>query len=258
MREDFFTVDDTGDTVTIPDTVNGGVTQVTASVTIAGKPFGGDAYIKLEEVYTFTTPVDAATALIKRDEMSDILRDQGIAQAQGTADAIRNHLSETSASRGVVAVPVVQSAASSGAQFGKQATMNVANGGPVPVTGGLQWGSIKSKFGDGDLRYITTASQSPDELKTLLLNELKVKGLNPEALTVWDNRTGPRGLEAGVPAGCVAAVKVSKEAQEFVPLEIQTAAIARAKHNADGSLYIWLTKEGESALKFGALDRIKL
>jgi hypothetical protein len=53
-------------------------------------------------------------------------------------------------------------------------------------------------------------------------------------------------------------VKVSKEAQEFVAVELQTAAIARAKHNADGSVYVWLTKEGEAALKFGALDRIKL
>jgi len=51
---------------------------------------------------------------------------------------------------------------------------------------------------------------------------------------------------------------VAKEAQEFVPAEIQTTALARAKHNADGSLYVWLTKEGEAALKFGALDRIKI
>jgi hypothetical protein len=87
---------------------------------------------------------------------------------------------------------------------------------------------------------------------------MQAKGLNPEALVVWDNRTGPRGLEAGVPAGCVAAVKISKEAQDFVPLEIQNVAVARVKHNSDGSVYVWLTKEAEAALKFGALDRIKV
>ena len=232
-------------------------------MTIAAKPLGGDAFIKLEEVYTFDAPVDAATAIIKRDEIMDILRDQALTQAQHTADSIRKHIAENP--RGNVSIHSVAPQAPAGTQagttapsFGAPATVAVANGAAVPTTGGLVWSSVKSKFGDGELRFVTTASQSTDQLKDLVLGQLRTKGLNPEALIVWDNRTGARGLEAGIPAGCVAAVKVAKEAAEFVPAEIQSIAIARAKHNADGSLYVWLTKEGEAALKFGALDRIKV
>lgn len=257
----FYSVEEETNTAVI-NPATGGVSQVSASVTIAAKPLGGDAFIKLEEVFTFDTPVDHATAIIKRDEIAEILRDQALAQAQAAADAIRKHIADNP--RGNVSVHPVTPQVSAGSQagttapsFGQQATVAVANGATVPPTGGLAWSSVKSKFGEGELRFVTTASQSTDQLKALVLDQIRTKGLNPEALVVWDNRTGARGLEAGVPAGCVAAVKVSKEAQEFVPAEIQTLAIARAKHNADGSLYVWLTKEGEAALKFGALDRIK-
>lgn len=241
----------------------GGVSQVTASVTVSAKPLGGDAFIKLEETFTFDSPVDQGTAVVQRSLILDILREQALEEAQKTADAIRKHIADNP--RGNVSVHPVAPAVPQGTQvgteaprFGAPATVAVANGATVPPTGGLQWGSVKSKFGEGELRFVTTASQSTDELKNLALAQMQQKGLNPEALVVWDNRTGARGLEAGIPAGCVAAVKVSKEAADFVPAEIQTVAIARVKHNSDGSLYVWLTKEGEAALKFGALDRIKV
>lgn len=258
----FYHVEEETNTAVI-NAATGGVSQVTASITIAAKPLGGDAFIKLEETFTFDTPVDQGTAIIKRDEIVDILREQALQQAQTTADAIRKHIAENP--RGNVSVHTVGQSTPQGTQagteaprFGTQATVAVANGAAAPTTtGGLQWSSVKSKFGEGELRFVTTASQSSDELKAMVLSQMQAKGLNPEALVVWDNRTGARGLEAGVPAGCVAAVKVSKDAQDFVPLEVQSIALARVKHNADGSIYVWLTKEGESALKFGALDRIK-
>jgi hypothetical protein len=258
----FYSVDEQSNTATINDG-SGGVSQVTASVTISAKPLGGDAFVKLEETFTFATPVDEATAIYKRDEIIDILREQAILKAQETADSIRAHIASNP--RGNVSVHPVAPAAAPAAQagvqapaFGAAATVAVANGATPAPSSGLQWGSVKSRFGEGELRFVTTASQSSDELKSLVLAEMQAKGLNPDALVVWDNRTGAKGLEAGVPAGCVAAVKVSKEAQEFVPVEVQNIALARVKHNSNGSVYVWLTKEAESALKFGALDRIKV
>ena len=257
----FYSIDEGTNTAVI-NPATGGVSQVAASITISAKPLGGDAFIKLEETFVFDSPVDAATAIFKREEMLDILRDQVILQAQATADAIRKHIADTP--RGNVSVHAVTQQATAPTQsgqtapaFGAQATVAVANGATPVNSGGLQWGTVKSKFGEGELRFVTSASQSSDQLKSLVLAQMQTKGINPEALVVWDNRTGARGLEAGVPAGCVAAVKVSKEAQEFVPLEVQNIALARVKHNSDGSVYVWLTKEAEAALKFGALDRIK-
>jgi hypothetical protein len=258
----FYPVEDKQPTINLNPA--GGVSEVVASVTISAKPLGGDAFIKLEETFTFLQPVDADTAINKRESMVGILREQAIEQAQLAADTIRQHVANNP--RGHVSVhPVQPQAAPAGTQFGQTApafgsaaTVAVANGATPTLSGGLVWSSVKSKFGDGELRFVTTSSQSSDELKALVLDEMRKKGINPEALVVWDNRTGAKGLEAGVPAGCVAAVKIAKEAQEFVSPEVQSVALARVKHNANGTVYVWLTKEGESALKFGALDRIKL
>lgn len=258
-----YSIEDNGDTAVIP-TQQGGVTTVTASVTINGKPLGADAFVKLEETFEFAAPVDPDEAITQRTLMLSVLREQAIAEAQKTADAIRKHIADNP--RGNVsvhpvapAVPQGTQASASAPSFGAPATVAVANGAALPPTGGLVWSSVKSKFGDGELRFVTTQSQSTDELKALVLSQMSQKfGLNPEALVVWDNRTGARGLEAGVPAGCVAAVKISKDAEAFVPAEVFSVAIARVKHNSDGSLYVWMTKEGEAALKFGALDRIKV
>lgn len=262
-NDPFYSIEEENTAVINPAT--GGVSQVSVSITISAKPLGGDAFIKLEETYTFDSPVDDAAAIIRRSDMADILREQAIEEAQKTANDLREHIINNP--RGNVSIHPVAPSAPTGAaagteapRFGAAATVAVANGAtPAPVTGGLQWASVKAKFGEGELRFVTTSSQSTDELKARVLEQMSSKfGLNPEALVVWDNRTGAKGLEAGVPAGCVAAVKISKEATEFVPAEIASLAVARVKHNSDGSLYIWMTKEGESALKYGALDRIKV
>jgi hypothetical protein len=118
--------------------------------------------------------------------------------------------------------------------------------------------SVPSKFGDGELRFISTASYSTSQLESEVGNWLRQHAMNPDAFKVWDNRPGQKGLEAGVPNGCVAAVKISKDAQEFVTGEIANQAIARVKFNSNGSLYIWFTKEAEAAIKYGALNGVKL
>lgn len=255
---------DDNETEVVVTNAAGGVSQVTASVTISAKPLGGDAFIKLEEVFQFTEPVDAGTALIQRSQMLEVLREQAIEEATLTANAIRAAVAATP--RGNVSVhPVQQAPVNTGTQFGQSvstdgpaATVAVANG-ATPVSSGQQWASVKAKFGDGELRFITTASYPSEKLKDDVANEmLKKFNINPQALVVWDNRVGPKGLEAGVPAGCVAAVKIAQEARDFVAAELHAVAVARVKQNADGSLYVWMTKEGEAALKYGALDRIKV
>jgi hypothetical protein len=118
--------------------------------------------------------------------------------------------------------------------------------------------SVPSKFGDGELRFITTATYSSSQLEAEVGNWLRQHGLNPDAFKVWDNRPGAKGLEAGVPNGCVAAIKISKDAQAYVAGDIANQAIGRVKFNNNGSLYIWLTKEAEAAIKYGALDGVKV
>lgn len=240
-----------------------GTSQVTVSITVSAKPLGGDAYIKMEEVFDFPTLVSPAEAEETRTYLLSNLRKQVLAEAVTTAEAIRELVANTP--RGNVSVHAVQPAvkpATQSGQFvpasGTAATVGVANGATPAASGGLQWAAVKSKFGEGELRFVTTASISSDQLKGDVLAQIQAKwGINPSALIVWDNRVGPKGLEAGIPAGCVTAVKIAKDAQDFVSPELHGAAIARSKFNADGSSYVWLTKEGEAALKFGALNAIK-
>jgi hypothetical protein len=242
-------------------TGEGGVSAVTVSITLSVKPLGADAFIKMEETYSFVEPVHEGVALVRRDEMLDILREQALEQAKSTADQVRELVASTP--KGNVSVhPVAPAPAPAGAFAGQAApvsgpaaTVAVANG-AAPATG--QWMSVASRFGDGDLRFLPTTVYPSEQLEAEVGKWLTAQGLNPDAFKVWDNRPGPKGLEAGVPNGCVAAVKISKDAQAYVPGDIANLAAARVKFNSNGSLYIWFTKEAEAAIKYGALDRLKV
>lgn len=246
---------------------DGGISHTSVSITLSTKALGVDAFIKLEETFAFSGPVDAATAIIKRDDMLEVLRDQVIEQALSAGEAVREAVAR--APRGNVSVtPVQQAPRNEGTQVGQfapaaggpAATVAVANGAaPAPVAAGAQeWMSVPSRFGDGEIRFLTSAAYSTERMEADVASWLQSKGLNPGAFKVWDNRTGPRGMEAGNPNGCVANIKIAKEAQEFVPGDIANLAVGRVKFNANGTLYVWLTKEAEAALKYGALDGIKL
>ena len=243
-----------------------GVSHTTVSITLSTKALGVDAFIKVEESFAFGNPVDAATAILKRDDMLDILREQAIEQALTTGDAVREAVAR--APRGNVSItPVQQAPVSQGTQAGRfapaasgpAATLAVANGAaPAPAAGGMQWMSVSSRFGDGEIRFLSSASYSTEQMEADVATWLVTKGLNPDAFKVWDNRTGPKGMEAGNPNGCVANIKLSKEAQAFVPQDVANQAIGRVKFNSNGTLYVWFTKEAEAALKYGALDGVKL
>lgn len=129
---------------------------------------------------------------------------------------------------------------------GLQAIQAAANGAPVNADGG--WRSVPSRFGDGDIRFLPCSVFPTMKLEQDVQAFLASKGLNPGFFKVWDNRPGPRGLEAGAPNGAVAAVKLIDGAPGKE--QLGNNAAARVKFNNDGSLYIWLTKEFEAALKF--------
>lgn len=242
----------------------GGVSSVSVSITLSTKALGADAFIKLEETYDFGIPVNDGTAVVRRAEMVEMLRDQVIEEAKTVVNAVREAVASTP--KGSVSVHPVNPVPASGVQAGAvapafsgpQATLAVANGATPAPQGGAQWLSVPSKFGDGELRFISTASYPSSQLEAEVGNWLRQHGFNPDAFKVWDNRPGQKGLEAGVPNGCVAAIKISKDAQGFVSGDIANQAIARVKFNNNGSLYIWMTKEAEAATKYGALNGVKL
>lgn len=262
-NEDDFTVETDHQPVY---TANGGVSQVSVSVTLSTKALGADAFIKLEETWDFQDPASPGEAAVQRAEIVDILRDQALQEAKRTVEEVRKFVASTP--KGNVSVHDVNPQAPSAApsqvgvvapSSGPAATVAVANGAQVPASGGLDWRSLPDRFdANKQFRFVSTMSQPTEVLVGLVNQWLLAQGLNPDAFKVWDNRTGPKGLESGVPQACVAAVKVAQDAAGFVSPDLAKQQLARVKHNSDGSLYIWFTKEAEAAIKYGALDQLKI
>jgi hypothetical protein len=230
-----------------------GVRSTSVSITLNAKSLGVDAFIKLEETREFPTLVSSGEAVIVREDIASILTDQALAIIEETAQTVK--AAAAAKPQGHVSVHQVNPAAPQGVAFNQVAPAQAGPAQVAAVANGAafqtEWKSVASKFGDGDLRFISTASYPSDRLEAEVRNWLSGKGLNPMLFKVWDNRPGPRGLEAGVPNGAVAAVKVGKEIIDACPPDFQKIPAARVKFNSDGSLYIWFTKEFESFLKYG-------
>lgn len=237
--------------------IDSGVRSTSVSITLNAKSLGVDAFVKVEETREFLPDLASpADAILVREELASILTDQALEIIAATAATVKTRLAELP--RGYVSVHQVHPAAPQGsakgsvapAQPGPAQVAAVANGASFQT----QWRSIPSKFGDGELRYITTASYSSGQLEADVSKWLEAKGLNPSLFKVWDNRPGPRGLENNVPNGAVAAVKVSRDIVDACPGDFQKIPAARVKFNGDGTLYCYFTKEFDAFLKYGGQD----
>lgn len=235
------------------DNITNGVRSTSVSITLNAKSLGVDAFVKVEETREFPELASAADAIIIREELSSILTEQALEIIASTAETVKAKLAEMP--RGHVSVHQVNPAAPQGVAVGTQAPAQPGPAQVAAVANGAsfqtEWRSVPSKFGDGELRFVATASYSTGQLESDVANWLRGKGLNPMLFKVWDNRPGARGLEAGVPNGSVAAVKVSREIIDACPPDFQRIPAARVKFNSDGSLYVYFTKEFEAFLKYG-------
>jgi hypothetical protein len=250
------------------DTENttGGVRTTSVSITLNGKPLGVDAFLKFEETHEFLEPVDDTTALIKRQEIAEVLTEQALLQVKSTAEQVQKFIAENP--RGHVSVhQVTPQAAPTGAAAGQVASgpvpaqvAQVANGATPAASG---WLTAPDRFDAAKtVRFLASSVYSTDQLKADVFTWLAGKGLNPQCFEVWDERTGPRGAEAGNAISSVANIKIAEPFRGQVPADVTftnsggVKAIARAKFNNDGSLYVWLDKNAEAAMKYGALAAV--
>ena len=244
----------------------GGVRSTSVKVTLNAKSLGVDAFISLEETHEFTELATDFDALQKRQEIAEVLLEQALTQVKMTAEEVQKYAAENP--RGHVSVHAVNAAPPAGVAAGTvasgpitQQVQQVANGAATSAGGG--WMTAPDRFDAGKtVRFLSSSVYSTDQLKQDVFNWLAGKGLNPQCFEVWDERTGPRGAEAGNPISSVANIKVAEAYRNAIPADVTftdrggVKAIARAKFNSDGSLYIWLDKGAEAALKYGALAPI--
>lgn len=230
------------------------VTAFTVSVTVSRKVLGDLVSITLGETREADEKMMTAAAFAARKLAAQELYEQannlcdaevakrGAVQVKQVSNA-NAAFTSTTGTYTVTPGSQAASAPQSGAQAA--AVTAVANGAPVGNDG---WMSVANKFGDGDMRFLTTAVFPTQRLEGEVAAWLASKGLDARFFKVWDNRPGMKGLEAGVPQGCVANIKLHQDAPGAQ--QLGKAAAARVKFNNNGTLYIWLTKEFEAALKF--------
>lgn len=242
-----------------PTTPAANVRSTSVSITLNAKALGVDAFVKFEETVEFQAPVDTVEALVKRDEMAQLITDQLISVINDMSATIK------AAAPVLPAGPVVPQALAGTYQgqpapsgSGAAAIHAVANG---ATAGGMDWRNAPDRFdASKTVRYLSTDSYPAEALKAAAAAWLAGAGFNPEAFDIWDER---RDAEAGKAISSVCNIKVKKELHSRVPRDVVATntggvkAVARAKFNHDGSMFFYWSKDAEAAAKYGALEPLK-
>lgn len=242
-----------------PTPVTANVTSTSVAITLNAKQLGIDAFVKFEETVEFTSPATEVDALVKREEMAQLMTEQLLAVIKDAAATVK---AAAPALPATPVVPQVPAGAYQGqpapAGTGAAAVHAVANG---AVAGGLDWRNAPDRFDTSKtVRYLSTASFPAENLKAAAVQWLVSAGFNPEAFDVWDER---RDAESGKAISSVCNIKVKKELHALVPTDVVATntggvkAVARAKFNHDGSLFFYWSKDAEAAIKYNALDPLK-
>lgn len=232
-------------------TNNSKVTHTSVKITLNAKSLGLDAFFTVEETHEFVNDANVVDAAMKREEVAALLTDQLIGLIKDSSVAIA---AAKPAAPAFVPAPVA--AIPAGAPATAPAVMAAANGASA---GG--WATAPDRFNpEKQVRFMTRAAYSSEQLKANIAQWLQSQGFNPAMMDIWDERND---AEKGMPVSSIATVKVKKEFHSVCPPEVVATntggskAIIRVKFNNDGSLFCYLVKEAEAANKYGALNNLK-
>jgi hypothetical protein len=239
----------------ITPTTDSKVTSTSVKITLNAKSLGLDAFFTLEETHEFINDAGVVDAAMKREEVAALLTEQLLALINDSKATVAAAV-KTSAP---VVVPQPAAATLAPAGTGAPAITAVANG----AAHGNGWATTADRFdANKQVRFLTRAAFPSDNLKAACVAWIAAQGFNAELFDVWDERND---AEQGKPVSSVANIKVKKDFQALAPgaqAALATAtggskAVARARFNADGSVWCYFAKEFEAAAKYGACDALK-
>ena len=242
------------------DTVNnGGVRSTTVKLTANGKSFGADIFVTVETTHEFANLANDDQVLARQQDLAIQLQAQVIDIVKDAATATREAAANTP--KGQASIHPVAPASPAPAYAGQQAPAGSGAPAVVAVANGAtqaegDWRSVPSRFGDGQIRFISSNVYTTDQLKADVYAWISKQGIDANLFDVWDERTGPRGAEAGNPIGSVFNIKIKKDAQGLVPDDFHRNAAGRGKFNNDGSIYPYWSKDFEAFIKFGGAAKI--
>jgi len=240
-------------------TQNGGVRSTTVKFTASGKPFGADIFITVETTHEFPNLADDEAVLNRQEELAVQLRAQVLDIVKEAVSSTRE--AAANAPKGQASIHPAAPVQAAPAQYNTQAPAGTGPQAVVAVANGAtqaqgDWRSVPSRFGDGQIRFVSSLAYPSDQLKADVSRWIAAQGINPDLFDVWDERTGPKGAEAGQPIGSVFNIKVKKEAQNIVPEDFHRNAAGRGKFNNDGTIYPYWSKDFEAFLKFGGKSQL--
>jgi hypothetical protein len=235
------------------------VRSTTVAITLNAKQFGVDAFIKLEQTNEFAVLASDVDALVKREEIAALLTEQCLAIAADSARTVKKYLQESNLAPATAVAPAAPNTIAP-AGTGAAAIRAVANG---ATPGDTDWRVAIDAFDSNkQVRYLSTNSLTTDSMKGLAANWLSNLGFNSEAFDIWDER---RDAESGKAISSVCNIKIKEAFRDKAPANLVftdrggVKAVARAKFNADGSLYFyWANKEVDAAVKYGAFAALSV
>lgn len=100
----------------------------------------------------------------------------------------------------------------------------------------------------GEFRYIGSDTLSSEQFITMVKAKLPDVGLNPDEVTVFDDRVGNYGIESGNPQYSAGKVKVKDDAPLAQAMQGKKI-VASADFNMDGTVNVSLSKDARAALQ---------
>lgn len=225
-------------------TNNKDVKSTSVSITFNAKQFGVDAFIKLEQTNEFVNLASEVDALVKREEIAQLLTEQVLNIIKDTAEKLKS------------VMPVATQTVSTFPNAGN--IRAVANGAGQDG----DWRVAVDAFDSAkQVRYLSLQALPSDDLKGLAKNWLSNQGFGQDSFDIWDER---RDAEAGKPISSICNIKVKEEYRNQLPNDLMftdkggVKAVARAKFNSDGSVFFyWANKQVDAAVKYGAFSAIQ-
>jgi hypothetical protein len=211
------------------------ITSTIVGITLNGKQFGIDAFIKLEQSVEFSEGITEVDVLVKREEIAAVLFEQAIAIVKDTGAKFSTTVPATQTNAGAIRA--------------------VANGASVQS----DWKVAVDAFDSAkQVRYLSLNAMPTEDLKFLAGKWLGEQGFSAQCFDVWDER---KDAEAGKPISSICNIKLKEEFRSNGPAELiytdkgGVKALARAKFNADGSVFFyWANKQVDAAVKYGAFS----
>lgn len=221
------------------------VKSTSVAITFNAKSYGLDAFIKLEQTNEFTNLGSEVDALVKREEIAQLLTEQIINIVKDTAAKLKT-------STPIQTTNIVGTVANSGN------IRAVANGG----TQDGEWRTAVDAFDSAkQVRYLSLNSLPTENLKGLAKTWLAGQGFTNDTFDIWDER---KDAEAGKAISSICNIKVKEEFRNSLPSDLMftdkggVKAVARAKFNADGTVFFyWANKQVDAAVKYGAFAALQ-